>query len=72
MIDALDQAVIVGAVAALRKRARLQRDFAANGTAKAGDKFPGVTIRSPEASSAINLASSFDEIADVLAAEARS
>jgi hypothetical protein len=45
-------------------RAGRQREKAAGGIAAAGDHFPGVMVRSPEAAMAANLATAFERIAD--------
>jgi hypothetical protein len=69
--DPLERAVTVGAIAALRKRAEAQRQKAAEGSAPAGEKFPGVIIQSPEAATAMKIAADFDGIADELEAGGR-
>jgi len=69
MIDALEQAIIARAVGALRNAAAKQRGIADSGTSSAGDKYPNVTIRSPEAACAVNLAYDWTEIADALELE---
>lgn len=69
MADDLERAILAGAVLALRKAAAKQRDLASNGASLAGDRHPGVLIRSPEAACAANLADDWTEIALRLAHE---
>jgi hypothetical protein len=66
MTDALEQAILARVVCALRNAAAKQRGIAANGTSSAGEKYPGVVIRSPEAACAVNLADDWTAIADSL------
>jgi hypothetical protein len=66
MLDPLEAAVYAGAIAALRKAGAKQRGIASSGTSSAGDRFPNVTIRSPEAACAVNLAEDWNSIADLL------
>ena len=63
---------IGGAITTLRRRANAQRKIAADGTVAAGDKYPGVSIKSPEAACSAILAADWDEVADDLEQEARS
>jgi len=65
-LDDMESGFRAGALAALRKAAVAQRKIAADGTACAGEKFPGVVIRSPEAACAAHLAADWNEIADEL------
>ena len=51
-LDRIELAILAGAVRALRTRAGRQREKAAGGIAAAGDHFPGVLVRSPEAAMA--------------------
>ena len=62
--DELSTSFLNGAIAALRKGAEAQRKIAIAGTSLAGEKFPGVVIRSPEAACATKLAANWDAIAD--------
>jgi hypothetical protein len=71
-LDSVESAVVHGAITALRKRANAQRQIANEGTVAAGDKYPGVLIRSPEAACAASLAGDWDEVADDLERKARS
>ena len=59
----IELAVRAGAAKALKARAAVQRLRAADGTSSAGDHFPGVLVRSPEAAMAANLAAAFERIA---------
>jgi hypothetical protein len=59
----IDRAVRAGAARALRTRADLQRLRAAEGSSSAGEKYPDVVVRSPEAAMAANLADAFERIA---------
>ena len=70
MIDALEAAVAVGAARALRTRAAVQLQKAAGSIAAAGDQFPCVVIRWPEAAMAGNLAAAFERLAAELEAGA--
>jgi hypothetical protein len=67
--DQLECAIVGGAIAMLRKHANVQRQIAHDGTVAAGDKYPGVLIRSPEAACAATLAADWDEVADLLDSE---
>jgi hypothetical protein len=69
-LDSIELGILAGAVRALRTRADRQREKAAGGIAAAGDQFPGVTVRSPEAAMAANLADAFERIAAELEAKA--
>ena len=60
----IELAICVGAAKALKGRAALQRQKAADGTSSAGDHFPAVLVRSPEAAVAANLADAFERLAD--------
>jgi hypothetical protein len=66
----IDRAIRTGAVRALRTRADKQRAKAAGGIAAAGDHFPGVMVRSPEAAMAASLADAFERIAGEIEAGA--
>ena len=68
--DGIELAIRAGAVRALRTSADRQRQKAAGGIAAAGDHFPGVMVRSPEAAMAANLADAFERIADEIEAGA--
>ena len=52
-----------GAARALRARASPQRSKGADGFTAAGEKFPEIIVRSPEAAMAANLADAFERIA---------
>jgi len=67
----IEEAVRAGALWALRKRAAVQRAKAADGTVSAGERFPGIMLRSPEAAVAASLAAGLDAAADELEREAR-
>jgi hypothetical protein len=69
MTDALEQAILARVVCALRNAAIRQRGVAGSGTSSAGEKYPGVVIRSPEAACALNLADDWTVIADALEME---
>jgi hypothetical protein len=71
MTDALEQAICARVVCALRNAAIRQRGVADSRTSSAGEKYPGVVIRSPEAACADNLAADWAEIADALEQEGR-
>jgi hypothetical protein len=68
--DQIELAICAGAARALRTRAAVQRQMAADGTSSAGDRFPTIVVRSPEAAMAANLADAFLRIADGIEAEA--
>jgi hypothetical protein len=55
---------------AFRARADKQREKASRGNAAAGDQFPGVLVRSPEAAMAASLADAFERIAGEIEAGA--
>lgn len=65
--QAIEAACIAGAVNVLRERAEVQRKRAAQNSASAGEKFPGVIIRNGEAAIAAQLAEAFDRIANEMA-----
>jgi hypothetical protein len=67
--DALEIAVKVAAVRALRNRALAQREKAAFGIAKAEPPHSGVIVVSSEARAALNVAADLDDIANELEAE---
>jgi hypothetical protein len=69
MRDPLESAVYAGALVALRNAAIRQRGVADSGTSSAGEKYPGVVIRSPEGACAVNLADDWAAIADALEVE---
>jgi hypothetical protein len=69
--SAIDAAIRDGAVRALRKRAKVQADRAAIGEIPAGDKYPGVIIRSGESAIASSLCAALSAIADELEREQR-
>jgi hypothetical protein len=69
ILDEFNSAIVARVVAALRKAGDAQRKIAADGTAAAGEKFPGVTIRSPEAACAASMAALWDGIASEFEAE---
>jgi hypothetical protein len=71
MTDAQEQAILARVVCALRNAAAKQHGIAASGTSSAGEKYPGVVIRSPEAACAVNLADDWTFIADALEVEGR-
>jgi hypothetical protein len=68
-IEEIEAAIVGRAIAMLRKQANVQRQIANEGTVAAGDKYPDVSIRSPEAACAAALASDWGEIADLLELE---
>jgi hypothetical protein len=70
-LDKLEAGFLAGAIAALQKAADRQCKLAAAGTANAGEKFPGVVIRSPEAARAAHLTADWIEIAGELAGGAK-
>jgi hypothetical protein len=59
----IELAIRAGAVRAIRTRADRQRQKAAGGIAPAGDHFPSIIIRTPEAPMAANLADAFECLA---------
>jgi len=65
-LDALEAAIRAGIASALRSRASVHRERAAEGMATLSE-FPGVIVRSPEASIAGKLAAAFETIAAELA-----
>jgi hypothetical protein len=71
-VDPIELAIRNVAVQAIRRRANALRQKAEDGTSAAGEHFPGVLLRSPEAACALNLAADFDAIAAELEREARS
>jgi hypothetical protein len=58
ILNEIELAIRVGAAKALR--ASRQRQKAADGISTAGDHFPSVIIRAPEAATAANLADAFE------------
>jgi hypothetical protein len=68
--DPIEAALLGAVVRKLRAAAGNQRKRAAEGTGNGGEKFPNVTIRSPEAALSVQLALDWDEIADILQAGA--
>ncbi len=66
MSDAIETAIRAGAARALRKRAAVQRGKAAAGIIPAGEHFPNIVIRSPEAALANDLADGLERIASDL------
>jgi hypothetical protein len=66
--DALESAIAGAAAGVLRRRATALRREAELGTSSAGEKYPRVTLKSPEAASALDLANDFDSIAALLEA----
>jgi len=69
ILDAIETAFHSGAVQALRKRAALQRQRAADGITPAGEHAPGLMLRSPEAALALCLAAGLESIAAEIEAE---
>jgi len=67
--DAIETAIHSGAAQALRKRAAVQRQQAANGTTPAGEHAPGLMLRSPEAALALCLAVGLESIAAEIEAD---
>jgi hypothetical protein len=68
-MDEIEEAIIAGAVAALRRRAMRQARIAADGTITTER---GVLIRTGEGAVARRIALVLDDLADELAAEAQS
>ncbi|HEY4927089.1 MAG TPA: hypothetical protein VII20_21990 [Roseiarcus sp.] len=68
----LQSAMRNGAATAMRKRAVALRQEAAQTTTSAGEKFPTVMLKSPEAAHALRLAADWDEIAAAFEVEALS
>ena len=64
-----EDAIIAGAVSALRKRAAVQREKAALGITRAEPPHGDVLIIASEARAALNLANDLEEIADELEVE---
>jgi hypothetical protein len=62
-LDEIELVVRAGAARALRKRAAVQRQLAADGTSSAGEKCAGVIIRTGEAAVAARLTTMFEQIA---------
>jgi hypothetical protein len=62
-LDSIELAIRAGEGRGLRRRADKQRQKAADGISPAGDHFPGLAIRAPEAAMAANLAAAFERIA---------
>jgi hypothetical protein len=63
-LNDIEIAVRAGAARALRARAAVQRQLAADGTSAAGEKYAGVIIRTGEAAVAARLTTMFEQIAD--------
>jgi hypothetical protein len=61
--DPVEAVIFVGAVRALRNRADMQRSTASASTSSAGDKYPHVALRSPEAACAETQARAWAAIA---------
>ena len=59
----IELAVLAGATRALRARAAVQRQKAADGTSSAGERHPNIVIRTGEAAVAGRLASAFELLA---------
>jgi len=59
-LDGINSVIVAHEVAALRKARDAQRKIAADGTAAAGEKYPGVVIKSPEAACAAKMAELWD------------
>ena len=68
MIDEIEEAVVAGAVLALRRRAQRQRAIADSWTVHGAR---GVIVRSGEAVIALRLAAALDQAAHELEAEVR-
>jgi hypothetical protein len=66
---AIEIAIREGAIRALRKRAKVQADRAADGEIPAGDKHPRVIIRSGESAIASSLCAVLSAMADELERE---
>jgi hypothetical protein len=64
--SAIETAIREGAVRALRRRAKVQADRATAGETQAGEKYPGVIIRSGESAIADSLSVVLSTIADEL------
>jgi hypothetical protein len=62
----IEAAIHDGVLRALVKRAEMQRRRATAATSAAGEQFPGVLLRSPEAALASRLAADWEAIADDL------
>jgi hypothetical protein len=69
ILDEINSIIVAHVVAALRRAGDAQRKIAADGTAGAGEKFPGVTIKSPEAACASKMAAMWDGLASEFEAE---
>ena len=67
--DLIETAIRTAAVHALRKRAAAQLRKAVDGSAAAGEHFPGALIRSPEAALALRLAEGLEGAAAEIEAE---
>jgi hypothetical protein len=63
VLSEIELAVRVGAAKALKARAAVQREKAADGTSTAGEKYPDVVIRTGEAAVAARLADEFERVA---------
>jgi hypothetical protein len=66
----VELAVVAGATSALRARAAVQRQRAADGTSSAGEQFPDVVIQTGEAAVAARLAATFERLAAEIETEA--
>jgi hypothetical protein len=69
-LDAIETAIRGGVEHALRKRAAVQRQRAADGTTPAGVHAPDLMLRSPEAALAQHLAADLESIAAEIEADA--
>jgi hypothetical protein len=67
--DDIEAGFLAGASRALRNRAAVQQQRAADGTSPAGDKFPGVMIRSLEAALATHIAGDLEALAGEILVE---
>jgi hypothetical protein len=68
MIDEIEEAVVAGAIAALRRRAARQRQHAADGTVQGARR---VIVRTGEAAVALRIAEALEAAAVELAGAAR-
>jgi hypothetical protein len=66
----IELAIYAGATRALRARAAVQRQKAAEGTSSAGSRFSDVTIQTGEAAVAARLAATFERVAYEIESEA--
>jgi hypothetical protein len=65
----IELAVRAGAAKALKARAAVQRQLAADGTSTAGEKYPHIVIQTSEAAVAGRLASAFELLAGEIESE---